>query len=72
VAHREGRSDVGDELRGGGDVGVVVVRDEERYLLAEFGEENVVLQHVHRHPASSPPLFYCASGAVADAVRRRR
>jgi len=51
AAHREGRGGGGDELRGGGEVGaLVVVGDEQRYPLAELGEEHVVLQHrLHLH-----------------------
>lgn len=69
-AHREGRGGGGggDELRGGGEVGgaLVIVGDEQRYPLAELGEEHVVLQHrlhLHRLRPDAARLLCCA-GAV--------
>lgn len=72
-AHREGRGGGGgDELRGGGEVGVVVIGDEQRYPLAELGEEHVVLQHLHLHLL----LLCCCVQAAVDgddeAGERRR
>jgi hypothetical protein len=75
-AHREGRGG-GDELRGGGEVraAFVVVGDEQRYPLAELGEEHVVLQHrLHLHPGAFflPDATCSGSEAVPRRLRARR